>query len=225
MRHSNQFARGRRLPRWAARFGAICVALAVVATGCGSNTATPSPSSLATPAPTPDPHLKGNVTADQLYGILIAGKVGLTANNANLGHGNPDIIKQINGAIGGWPVRITEYRSSAVMQKALGWKAGTAPGSDEAPYAWAAMNILIQFGPISAKPPTEPDSARQEAAKQIIDLLDPLLWPIYQHSVQAIPSRTPAPSAAPSASAAPSKAPAKTPRPSAKPTPKPSKKP
>jgi len=199
----------------------LAVALAVVVTGCGGDHPSPAPSTLATPSPTPDPHLKGNVTADQLYTILITAKLGLTANNANLGHGDPNIVKQINGAIGGWPVRITEFRSATAMQKALDWKAGAHPGSDEAPYAWSAMNVLIQYGPISAKPPTPPDAARQETATKIIELLDPLLWPIAQHSVVAIPSRTPEPTAAPPASVAPSKAPAKTPKPS----PKPSKKP
>jgi hypothetical protein len=221
MRDSNQDARGRRQPRWGAGDAALAVGLAVVAAGCDNATHSPSPSSVATPSPTPDPHLRGNVTADQLYTILVTAKLGLTANNANLGHGDPNIVKQINGAIGGWPVRITEFRSAAAMQKVLGWKAGTEPGSDQAPYAWAAMNVLIQYGPISAKPPAAPDAGRQETATKIVELLDPLLWPIAQHSVVAIPSRTPEPTAAPPASVAPSKAPAKTP----KPTPKPSKKP
>jgi hypothetical protein len=221
MRHSNRYARGRRLPRWGAGVAALTVGLAVVVAGCDNATNSPSASTVATPSPTPDPHLKGTVTADQMYTILVTAKVGLTANNANLGHGDPNIVKQINGAIGGWPVRITEFRSAAAMQKVLGWKPGTTPGSDEAPYAWAAMNILVQFGPISAKPPAAPDAARQATATQIIDLLDPLLWPIAQHSVVAIPSRTPEPTAAPPASGAPSKVPTKTP----KPTPKPSKKP
>ncbi len=213
MRLSNHFARGRRLPRWAASFVVLATALALVAVGCGGGTASAPPSAVPTPSPTPDPHLTGNVTADQMYGILVAAKLGLTANNANLGHGDPNIVKQINGAIGGWPLRITEYRSPSILQKALRWTPGSTPGSDEAPYAFAAMNVLIQYGPISAKAPATPDSARQTTATSIVTLLDPLMWPIDQHSVVAIPSRTPAPTPAPSASAEPSK------------TPKPSKKP
>jgi hypothetical protein len=220
MRHSNHRAEGRRLPRWAAGFAMLAI-VAILAGACGANTTSPVPSGLATPSPTPDPHLKGNVTADQMYGILITAKLGLTANNANLGHGNPNIVKQINGVIGGWPIRITEYRSPAALAKAIDWKAGEKPGGDEAPYAWAAMNMLIEFGPISARAPSAPDDSRQATAAAIVNLLDPLMWPIEQHSVVVIPSRTPAPSAAPSASPAPSKAPAKSP----KPTPKPSKKP
>lgn len=216
MRHSNLYAGGRALGR-AAALVALAAAVVLSTAACGSGTATPPPTAAATPSPTPDPHLTGNVTADQLYGILVAAKLGLTANNANLGHGDPSIVKQINGAIGGWPVRITEYRSAAVLRKAIGWTPGQAPGSDEAPYGWAAMNVLIQFGPISAKAPSAPDAARQATAASIVTLLDPLMWPIDQHSVVAIPSRTPEPTPAPSVSAAPSKAPAKSPKASTKP--------
>jgi hypothetical protein len=201
------------LPRPAVSLLVLAAALAVVTSGCGGGNATPPPSAVATPSPSPDPHLTGNVTADQMYGILVAAKLGLTANNANLGHGDPNIIKQINGAIGGWPLRITEYRSPSILQKALRWTPGSAPGSEEAPFAFAAMNVLIQYGPISAKAPATPDSARQSTATSIVTLLDPLMWPIDQHSVVAIPSRTPEPTPAPSVSAEPSK------------TPKPSKKP
>jgi hypothetical protein len=205
------------LPRWASSLAALTVGLTVVAAGCGGGNANPLPSAVVTPSPSPDPHLTGNVSADQMYGILVAAKLGLTANNANLGHGDPNIVKQINGVIGGWPFRITEYRSAAILQKAVGWTPGSAPGSDEAPYAWAAMNVLLQYGPISAKAPATPDSAHQATATSIVTLLDPLMWPIDQHSVVAIPSRTPEPTPAPSVSAEPSKAPAKTPKPSKKP--------
>src|SRR4029079_16054019 len=148
MRHSNHTARGRRLPRLAA--GLAMLAFAVTVGACGSSTASPSASTLATPLPTPDPHLKEPVTADQLYAILAAAKLGMVANNANLGHGDPDIVKQINGTISGWPLRITQSRSAAVMRKALGWKSGVEPVGDEAPYAWAALNVLGAFGPTSA---------------------------------------------------------------------------
>ena len=211
MRHSNHFPGERRLPRWAA--GLVALAIALSAAACGSSTATPIPSAVPTPSPTPDPHLQGNVSADRMYELLVAAKLGLTANNANLGRGDPNIVKQINGAISGWPIRITEYKSPAILEKALNWTPGAAPVGDEAPYAFAAMNVLIQYGPISAKAPTAPDSSRQQTAAAIVALLDPLMWPIAQHSVVAIPSRTPEPTPAPSVSAAPSASPKATKKP------------
>jgi len=51
-------------------------------------------------------------------------------------------------------------------------------------------------------------------AARIVTVLDPLLWPLTQHSVIDIPSRTPEPTPKPSVSTAPTKAPAKTPKPS-----------
>jgi hypothetical protein len=215
MRHSNHSFRGHgRLSVWAAGLFAIAVA------ACGGGNGSPPPSVVATPPPTPDPHLHEPVTADQVYSILVGAKVQMNCPNANLGNGNPKIVKQINCNVGGWPLRITQYKSSAILTSTLGWKAGDAPIGDEAPYNWAGLNVLIQFGPISARAPSAPESSRQETAASIVAILDPLLWPIAQHAVTQLPGRTPEPTAAPSVSAAPSKAPSKAPK-----TPKPSAKP
>src|SRR5262249_26096992 len=130
MRHSNHLDRDRRLPSGLAGVVALLVAALVVA--CGSS-ATPAPSATVAPTPviTPDPHLKEPVTADQIFQAFGAAQVGITANNANNGNGNPAIVKQINADVGGWPLRITQYRTSALLDSALHWKAGQAPGSDE----------------------------------------------------------------------------------------------
>jgi hypothetical protein len=208
MRHSNQYDRGRRLPIWAA--GLLALTLAA----CGSGpTGSGEPSAVPTPLITPDPHLKGQVTADQIFRILGSAKLGMIAHNANTGGNNPDIVKLINADIGNWPLRIIEYRSVTALQRSLAWKPGEPPGGDESPYAFAAMNVLIEYGPISARAPSAPEPARQEAAAKILGVLDPLLWPILQRSVVAIPSRTPEPVATPVAPS-PSAKPARTPKPS-----------
>ncbi|HEX2755692.1 MAG TPA: hypothetical protein VHM48_09525 [Candidatus Limnocylindrales bacterium] len=172
---------------------------------------------------TPDPHLKEPVAADDIYRDIGRGGVKISSVNANLGQGNPDIIKQINADLGGWPLRIVEYRSSAVLTRALAWTPGEAPGGDEAPYAFAGLNILITFGPISARAPSVPEPVRARAAAALVAVLDPLLWPLAQRSVAAIPSRTPSPVATPTPTAKPTVKP--TARPTAKPTAKPTKKP
>jgi hypothetical protein len=223
MRHSNQLARGRRLPFGAA--GLAMSALVAVLVACGGSAA---PSASASPAPTPvitpDPHLSEPVTADKIFIVLGIAKLGITANNADAETGDPGIIKLINADIGNWPLRITQFSSSEVLRKRLAWKAGGSPRGDEAPYNIVGLNILIQYGPISAASPATPDAARQATAAQIVSVLDPLLWPLSQRSVVQVPSRTPAPTAAPSVSVAPS-APAKSPKPTVKPTAKPSHKP
>jgi hypothetical protein len=198
---------------------------AAIVVACGGTVAASfEPTPLPTPVITPDPHLTEPVSADDIFRALGAAKIGITANNANQGRGNPAIVKQINADIGNWPLRITQYRSSADLRAALKWKAGEKPVRNETPYAFAGLNVLVEYGPVSsAADPQAPDASRQTFAQQIVAVLDPLLWPLEQHSVVAIPSRTPVPSAAPSASAAPSKAPTRTKAPTK--TPKPSRKP
>ena len=222
MRHSNHAVRGHRLTILFVGLFGVAVA------GCGSNAqGSLEPSAAVTPAPTPDPHLKEPVTADDIFRIIGKGGLKISSVNANLGQGNPNIAKVINADIGGWPIRITQYTSSAVLTRSLGWTPGAAPGADEAPYAFSGLNILITFGPISAKAPTIPDPARTAAAASLVGILDPLLWPLAQRTVTPIPGRTPVPVATPTPSPSPSPSAKATPKPkpSAKATPKPTKKP
>jgi hypothetical protein len=206
MRHSNHDSRGRRLPTWAVGL------LAFIIAGCGSSAVgSPSPSAAATPAATPDPHLSEPVAADDIYRAFGKGGVVITAINANLGQGNPNIVKQINANLGGWPLRITQYKSGDALRRVLDWTVGQSPGGDEAPYAFAGLNILIQFGPISARAPSIPDAGRLQAAASIVAILDPLLWPLAQRSVVAIPIRTPIPVATPIPTAKPTAQPTKAP--------------
>jgi hypothetical protein len=189
---------------------------------CGGSNATPPPSAQPTPVVTPDPHLQEPVTADAIFIALQRGKVPFTTNNAILGHGDEPLIKQINLSLAGWPLRIVQFRSEADRVRTMRWKAGVFPGGEEPPFAFAALNVVVQFGPISAKAPTVPPADRQALAAQIVSVLDPLLWPLQQHSVMVIPARTPEPTPAPTASAVPSTAPpSKTPGKTPKPSPKP----
>jgi hypothetical protein len=208
MRHSNHTGRWRRLPILAA--GLFSVILA----GCSQAPVASAPPTIApTPVITPDPHLTEPVTADQIFRVLSSAKLGIVANNANSG-GKPDVVKLINADLGSWQLRIVEYRSAAALVKALGWQPGKPPGSGEAPYAFAGLNILVLYGPISGRAPSTPDANRQKAAASIVAVLDPLLWPLAQRSVVAVPSRTAVPAATPVPSAQPS---TKTPTPSTAP--------
>jgi hypothetical protein len=189
----------------AAGFATLALVATVVACG-GSAPPSVAPTPLPTPVVTPDPHLTEPVTADQVFRLLGQAKLGIRANNANSGRGNAAIVKQINADIANWPLRITQYRSSTDLQKTLKWKAGSKPVRNETPYAFAALNVLIEYGPVStAGVPTAPDDTRQAVAAQIAGTLDPLLWPMTQHSVVAVPVRTPIPAATAAPSAAPAK--------------------
>ncbi len=205
MRHSNQSVRGSRL-------SVLAVGLvALIAVGCGpaavvaSNSPTPAP----TPVITPNPHLTEPVTADVIFQALGSARLPIVGTNASSGNGNPAIVQQINADLGSWPLRIIEYRSSAALHKALNWKPGAAPGGGEAPYAFAGLNVLIRFGPIDVRPPAVPDATRQQAAASIFAALDPLLSPLAERSIVAVPSRTAAPTftPAPPAQASPKPSP------------------
>jgi hypothetical protein len=208
MRHSNHAARGNRRSDWA--FGlavpvGLVLAVLIVA-GCSPAAAAsspPSPTALPTPLVTLDPHLTAPVTADQIWAAIASGHLNAVGNNALISEGT--ITKRINAELQGWTLRITAYSTAAAMKAAKTWKSGAAPGVGEPPYTFAALNVIVEFGPTSrASRPPAADPDHQATAAQIVALLDPLLWPIEQHSVAAIPARTAAPL---SPSPAPSKAP------------------
>jgi hypothetical protein len=208
MRHSNRATPGNRRSAWT--FGVVVpvglVLAVLIVAACGPAAAAsvpPSPTSLPAPLVTADPHLTAPVTADQIWAALASGRLNPVGNNALISEGA--ITKRINAELEGWTLRITAYSTAAAMKAAKTWKSGAAPGVGEPPYTFAALNVIVEFGPTSrASRPPAADPEHQATAAQIVALLDPLLWPIEQHSVLTIPARTAAPL---SPSPAPSKAP------------------
>ena len=83
-------------------------------------------------------------------------------NNANIGGGNRDIVKPINADLGGWPLRIIAVHARRRPSgRRSAWMPAIAPGGDDRPTAFAGLNVLIQYGPISARAPIRPGPARQ----------------------------------------------------------------
>ena len=205
MRGSNHRARGTLAL-------AAIVAMSAAVAACGTSAAESSvapPTAPPTPAITPDPHLTEPATADQIFNAIRRGDLPLTVNNATAGDPSSPVIKQINAAVGNWPLIISEYRSSSLLRDTIGWDPAAEPKQGDAPYTWVGMNILVKFGPTTGHP-TAPDDTRQQQAKDLIGLIDPLLWPLQQRAVVPVPTKTgpPASSPAPAESApAPSAAP------------------
>jgi hypothetical protein len=202
MRGSNHRARG--ILALAVPF---VVAAAVAACGSSAAASPPPPTPLPTPAITPDPHLTEPATADQIWkAISVRGKLPLSVNNATNGSPDSPVVKQINAQIANWPLIITQFRSSADLRKAARWDPSKGAKQGDPPYSWVGLNILIAFGPTTGKL-APPDAAREQQAKDLIALIDPLLWPMEQRSVAPIPTKTapppPSPSAPPPASVAP----------------------
>ena len=150
-----------------------------------------------TPVITPDPHLTEPATADDIFMAIRVGDLPLSVTNATSGDATSPIVKRINADIGNWPLVISEFRTSALLRKALKWDPKKAVAQGNPPYAFVGLNILIEFGPVTGLP-ARPDALRQKQAEGLVGLIDPLLWPLEQRSIVAVPTRNiPASAAAP----------------------------
>lgn len=191
-----------RLSNHAARLGAGAVIATLLVTACGSTPPSVAPpTARPTPVITPDPHLTEPATADQIFVAIRVGDVPLSVNNATSGDPTSPIVKRINAAIGNWPLIITEFRSSAALRQATKWDATKPPTQGNAPYTFVGLNILIEFGPVTGVL-AAPDADRQKQAKVLVDLIDPLLWPMEQRSVIRLDTKTGSPAAGASGSPA-----------------------
>ena len=203
MRGSNHRAGGVLAP-------ATGLILSVVIAACGATAAQPSPppaTPVPTPVITPDPHLTEPATADEIFNAIRVGDLPLSVNNATAGGPNAPVIKRINAQVANWPLVITQYRTSSQLRELVAWDPAAGPKQGDAPYAWVGMNILVEFGPVTGVP-ARPDSDREQQAKDLIALIDPLLWPLEQRSMVPVPTKSavPATSEPPSASDAASSA-------------------
>jgi hypothetical protein len=207
MRISNQSALRRRLATGV-------VALMLTACSASVPSSAPPPTVAPTPVITPDPHLTDPATADAIFDVIRRAGLPLSVTNATGGDPSSPIVKQINAAIDNWPLVISQYKNSATLRAAVKWSPGKAPAADSPPYIFVGLNVLIAFGPTTGKP-LAPDATRQAQAERLVQVIDPLLWPLEQRSVTPIPSRT---AQAASPSAIPSKpSPKASPKPTVKP--------
>ncbi len=171
-------------------------------TACSSPPpSSPPPTASPTPAVTPVAHLTEPATADQVFLAIRSGNLDLLVNNATNGGPGEPLVKEINAAVGNWPLVIKEYSSGTALRGATDWDPKKPPAQGNPPYAFVGLNILVEFGPVTGIP-AAPDFSRQTQAEAIVALLDPLLWPLEQRSVIPVATRT-APPPSPSASASP----------------------
>jgi hypothetical protein len=191
-----------RLSNHAARLAAGAVIATMLVTACGSAPPSlPPPTARPTPVITPDPHLTEPATADQIFVAIRVGDLPLNVNNATSGDPTSPVVKRINAAIGNWPLIITEFRSSSALRQTTKWDPTMPPTQGNAPYTFVGLNILIEFGPVTGVL-AAPDTDRQKQARVLVDLIDPLLWPMEQRSVIRLDTRTGSPAAGPAGSPA-----------------------
>jgi hypothetical protein len=208
----------------AAVLGVVVIAAVAVFTitrGSAPSTATAS----AGPAPlvTPNPHLPSAATAQQVFNGLGHAGLKVTAHTASAGSADGSVVTKIFATYLGWPLDVTEFRSTEALSDAESWDSGIAPEKGDPPVTIAGGNILVVWGPINAGRSPERLDERQKAGLQpLVTALDALLSPLRTRtSVPVVVTVTAAPvqTAAPVPSAAPSSKPSA--KPSAKPKPKP----
>lgn len=190
--------------RWGhgALVATILVAAALVA-ACAEAPPTPSPTVAPTPTPTPNPHLAAPATADEVFLALGAGGLRLTANNAASGAADGPLVKRINATYLGWPLSLSEYRSTDALTEATAWEDGVPPGVGDPPVAIAGLNILVEWGPASNAEPKHPVGAQVNGLRDLAGRLDLLLSPLRARSVVAVPGLTASTDSAASASPEP----------------------
>lgn len=162
-----------------ARSAAALVVAAVLVAACGGGQPSAAPTAAPTPIVTPNPHLPSPATAQQVFTGL--GKAGLriTANTASLGADGGDVVTTIYATYLGWPLDVTQYRSTTALTKITEWPSGEGPGRGEPPIALAGMNILIKWGPaVSGAKPGKPDGRQSDGLRDLVAALDPLLSPL-----------------------------------------------
>lgn len=184
--------------RWTA------LTLTMVATAwLGVACATPVPSAAPTPRPTPvitpDPHLDDPTTADAVFLALGSAGLRLTANNAMGGTADSPLVKRINATFLGWPLTVSEYRSSAALATVTDWPADAGPTKGEAPITIAGLNILVEWGPTAGSQPPRPSGPQIAALGQLATTLDVLLSPLRARAVVPVPGLAAVASPGPSA--------------------------
>src|SRR3954469_3496481 len=216
---------------WGRLAPVLAVALLVGACGSAAPSATPVPT--AAPTPTPDPHLTDPVSVDVVIRKLAGAGIRMQPNNASAGR-NGEPVKSINFTYDGWPLVISQFSSSAALLANAAFDPSKQPRHGDATYKVAGLNILVEYGPgIRTTQDPPPDPRFRSAAMRLVDVLDPLLGPLQQASLDplplpapsATPTIAPSPTASPKASAAPTKKPSPKPTAKTRATPKPTKKP
>ena len=180
---------------------ALIVVIALVAAACGG-AASPSPEQSPTPTPTPDPHLADPADVQDVYKALVRAGLDISVNNASGGGAGKEPRRRYAASLGGWPLELIEYSSTAAREADFGYVSGSPPEKGNPPYTFAGLNIAVTFGPDNRKVvPEVPDKRYQDVAQELGDTLDIYLGPLSQRTVTALSLPAPSPSPSPEASA------------------------
>lgn len=195
--------------------------MGAIAVACGSAATPPPPTATPAPTPTLNPHLSAPASVDTVYQALRKAGLAIAVNTADAGQ---DPIKTLNLTYETWPLILEQYSSIAELKKQTGFDPKIKPKFGDAAFSFVGLNIYVAYGPqVQNSDPVVPDARFTVAALKLADVLDPLLGPLEQSSVEPIDLPTAVASPSPPPTATPK--PTKTPKPSKKPKPTKSPKP
>jgi hypothetical protein len=191
------------------RIVSIVFAVGAIAVACGSAPTPPPPTATPAPTPTPDPHLSAPASVDTVFDALRKAGLAIAVNTANSGR---EPSKTLNLTYETWPLILQQYSSAAELRKQSGFDPKIKPKFGDAAFRFVGLNIYVAYGPqVQNSDPIVPDPRFATAALRLAAVLDPLLGPLEQSSVQPIDLPTAVASATPAPTKKPK--PTKTPKP------------
>ena len=187
-----------RRPDRAAAAG-LMLTLAAVAGACGSAASPdPAPSPTSNPTATPIARLAMPFRAGEVITALREAGLDVVGNTARAGLPGKEPRTTMYATYESWPLMILEYSSAAALRKASGFLADDKILPGDPPFAFAAANLLIEYGPRrDGRKPARPDFGRQATALALVLALDPRVGPLAQRSISPLPLPTPVPTPAP----------------------------
>jgi hypothetical protein len=202
----------------------VVVVVAAVAVFTFTRSGAPSTTTAsAAPLPiaTPNPHLPSNATAQQVFNGLGRAGLRVTAHTASAGSSDGTIVTRIFATYLGWPLDLTQFRSTQALSNAESWESGIRPAKGDPPITIAGGNILVIWGPINAgRTPVRLDERQKAGLQPLVSALDALLSPLRTRTNEPVlVTQTAPPVVSPTAAASP----AASAKPAAKPSAKPAK--
>ena len=191
------------------------------AVACSSAPPPPPPTATPAPTPTPNPHLSAPASVDTVYKALRKAGLAIAVNTADSGK---EPIKRLNLTYEAWPLTIEQYTSAAQLMKQTSFDPKIKPKFGDSAFSFVGLNIYVAYGPqVQNSGPIVPDPRFAVAAAKLAAVLDPLLGPLEQSSVEPVylPTALVAPEPTPTATPKPTKTPKPTRKPKPAKTPKP----
>lgn len=199
------------------RIVSFVFAMGAIALACASAPPPAPPSATPAPTPTPNPHLTAPASVDTVYKALRKAGLSIAVNTAGAGK---EPIKRLNLTYEAWPLILEQYSSNAALKKQTSFDPKVKPKFGDAAFSFVGMNIYVAYGPqVQMSGPVVPDPRFALAAARLATVLDPLLGPLEQSSVQPVDLPIPVASATPAPTATPKPTPTKRPKPTKKPKP------